>query len=275
MIFEHKVIRPFDFFGLTSDFWALNIDILIATWIAMALLLVLAIIGRKYLNQELSPLSVAYEKTISFFITMCKDSFPVFNYYYFAFITSLFFFTFSCCLVGVIPFVHEATADINTTFALGLTSFLYIQYQKIKVHGILGYLKEFTEPFFILAPIHVVGELSKIASMSFRLYGNVLGGGVILSMIISLFNDQRQYFFIFMALTLCIAMIAQVTGFAAKNPMLTKVANILLSILFLLTWIQIVLGIAEGLIQSFVLTMLTVTYLAMGTQHEEEHHDPA
>jgi F0F1-type ATP synthase membrane subunit a len=43
----------------------------------------------------------------------------------------------------------------------------------------------------------------------------------------------------------------------------------LLGVLFLLTYVQMFVGIFEGLIQSFVLTMLTTTYLALGVSHEE------
>ncbi len=270
-IFNYHAIKPFKNLGLTSDFWTVHIDILMATWIAMAIMLVLALIGRHYLTKESNPVVVGYEQIISMFLGLCKESFNPFNYYYFAFVTSIFFFTFFCCLVGIIPFVEEATRDMNTTLAIGLTSFLYVQYQKINVHGLWGYMKEFAEPFFPLVPIHIVGELSKIASMSFRLFGNILGGGVILTMVIELLNTYKIPFMGFMVVTLILLLVVSTVATSAKFPRLNKITHFCLNVLFIISWFQITLGIAEGLIQSFVITMLTLTYLAIGTQVDPSH----
>lgn len=272
-IFEYASIKPFQALGLTGDFWTVHIDILLATWIAMILLLIIIFIGRHYLNKELNPVGVGFESAVAIFIDFCKDSFHPFNYYYFAFIASLFFFTLFSCLVGQLPFVEEATKDINTTLAIGLTSFLYVQYQKIRVHGTWRYMKEFAEPFFLLIPIHIVGELSKIASMSFRLFGNILGGGVILMMIINLLDSYKIIFMSFMLVTLTLTFVTSKITSAQTFPRLNKISRILCNVLFLVSWLQIFLGIFEGMIQSFVITMLTTTFLAIGTQHDpaEEH----
>lgn len=270
-IFSYHTVRPFKYFGLTGDFWTVHSDILMATWVAMGCLLFFVILGRYYLNRDANIISAAYEKIILLFMDLCKDSFKPFNYNYFVFVASIFFFTAFCCFVGVLPFVEEATKDINTTFALALTSFFYIQYQKIRVHGVLGYLKEFTEPFFVLVPIHIIGELSKIASMSFRLFGNILGGGVILMMIIELLNAHKVPFLIVMGTIIFFYISVRNIPWTAQIPMLNKVATFSLNALFLIAWLQLFLGIFEGMIQSFVLTMLTLTYLAIGTQPDPSH----
>jgi len=271
-IFDYKVVKPFEFLGLTGSFWSVHSNIIIATWIAMAILFSLILLGRVYINREFNPINTAFEKAITFFINLCKDSFKSFNYYYFAFISSLFFFSFACCVVGQLPFIDEATRDLNTTFALGLTSFIYVQYQKIKVHGFLGFCKEFVEPFFILAPIHLVGELAKIASMSFRLFGNILGGGIISEMILDFVRQNKIPFFVYALSVGLIAYIINKTTIQQKYPLVSKLLNALTFVIFLLPWIQITLGIAEGFIQSFVLTMLTATYLSIGTQDDDTAH---
>jgi F-type H+-transporting ATPase subunit a len=273
-IFDHHTIQPFAIFGLTDRAWDINIDILIGTWVAMFLLFVVVMVGRYSLTKERSLIVIAYEKIITFFMDLVRDSMGSFTYYPFAFVVAIFCFTFFSCLVGVIPYIEESTRDINTTLALALTSFVYIQYQKIKAHGLLGFLKEFIEPSVVLLPMHIVGELSKIASMSFRLFGNVLGGSVILGMIINLVGDYRVYFLPFLySILLAVAVAAFLRRFKSVRT-ITPLLTIMLNMLFVLTWLQMVLGIAEGLIQSFVLTMLTLTYLAMGTAthtDEKEH----
>ena len=68
--------------------------------------------------------------------------------------------------------------------------------KKLKCMVCLGYLKEFVEPIFVLFPIHVVGELAKIASMSFRLFGNILGGGIIYMMIFELLRGYKGFYLV-------------------------------------------------------------------------------
>ena len=271
-IFEYEKIYPLQKLGLTGDFWIMHIDTLVYTWYAMLVLLIVALIGRFFLlKREHSTVALAYEKLIGFFMNLCTESFNSFNLNYFIFVTSLFFFTLFCCLIGLIPFLDESTKDLNTTFALGLTSFMYVQYQKIKVHGLMGYLSEFAQPFFLLAPINLVGELAKIASMSFRLFGNILGGSIIFTMLIQLVDIYKVYFLSYVAITLLLALLLEKVPFITRYSGVTKVVRATIFIMFLLTWAQMFFGIFHGLIQSFVITMLTVTYFAMGTVSEESH----
>jgi len=274
-IFDHETIQPFSYIGLKSSFWDLNIDILFATWLGMALLVALAFLGRYCLKNNFTRITLAYETIIGLLLKLCKDSFGRVEYNYFALISALFFFTAFGCIVGVIPYFHEATGDINTAFALGLTSFLYVQYQKIRVHHIRGYLAEFTEPFIALAPIHIIGELAKIASMSFRLFGNVLGDSVILGMIIALIEQAQKEFLIFFLCAVILLCISKTAYVRTKLPYVGTVAHGAMNILFIVSWTQLILCIVTGIVQSFVITMLTVTYLAMGTAPslESEHKE--
>jgi F-type H+-transporting ATPase subunit a len=277
-IFSYHTIKPFKCIGLDGAFWTLHLDILMASWIAMGVMFVLIFIGRHFIKREYNIVSAGFEQSIGGFMSFFIDTFSYFDYRYFAFIISLFMFTFFSSIIGILPYVEEATRDLNTTLAIGLTSFLYIQYQKIRVHGIGGYLKEFIEPIFILAPIHLVGELSKIASMSFRLFGNILGGGVILSMVVDLLGQYKEYYFIFMLVALLLSLTTHLLPIAKRSKILVNISSMLILIMFLITWLQIALGVVEALIQAFVVTMLTTTYLALGTEHteDEQHktHDP-
>ena len=274
-LFDEATIRPLAAWGFTHPFWSLHIEILMASWIGMLLILGLALLGRYFLDKEFNLVASAYEKIIDIFVDLSNDSFGSFRFNYFVFILAIFSFTFFSCLVGVIPFVEEATKDLNTTVAIALTSFFYVQYQKINLHGIKGFLKEFIEPFFVLAPLHVVGELSKITSMSLRLFGNILGGGIIVSLLFQLLGHYQNILApaIFIVVTLSILF-----RFVIPNQhhpalvIINRIINVVLNIFFLVAWVQIFLGIFEGLIQSFVLTMLTTTYLAMNLHHSSNEH---
>ncbi len=263
-IFEYHEVPAFRWLCLHGNFWTINLDTLIYTWIAMAMLFTCVLIGRHYtLKKNPTIFGMGIEETVGIFMNLVTESFGTFHYHYFIFIASLFFFTFFCCLVGIVPFLDEATKDLNTTLALALSSFCYVQWHKARVHGLKAYLLEFTQPFFLLTPINIVGELAKIVSMSFRLLGNILGGGVILAIILEIIGNYALWYLSGIALIACFALITK---------HLTSMSSKLTSLLFIITWIQLFFNVFEGAIQSFVLTMLTTTYLAIGTYTGQEEH---
>ena len=90
-----------------------------------------------------------------------------------------------CNLLGLIPGFLPPTDNINTTAACALTVFFYYHYLGIKKHG-WGYVKQFTGPFLPLAPlmfpIEVISHLARPLSLSLRLFGNITGDHLVLSM---------------------------------------------------------------------------------------------
>jgi F-type H+-transporting ATPase subunit a len=85
----------------------------------------------------------------------------------------------------LVPFFRAPNADLNMTIAMALLAFVTVQYSGIAAHGVGGYLKELTTPI-LLAPIHIISELSRIISLSARLFGNIFGGEVLVTVIYSL-----------------------------------------------------------------------------------------
>lgn len=85
-----------------------------------------------------------------------------------------------------IPLLRAATADLNTTFALALVSIFLVQFYGFLYLG-KGYLKKFfnfAHPvMFALGLLEIVSEFSKILSFSFRLFGNIFAGEVLLSIV--------------------------------------------------------------------------------------------
>lgn len=82
-------------------------------------------------------------------------------------------------LLGLRP----PTADLNTTMALALMTFVIIHFTGIKSKGIGGYLKGFLEPMPFLLPLNILGELATPISLSFRLFGNIVGGLIIMTLV--------------------------------------------------------------------------------------------
>lgn len=84
-----------------------------------------------------------------------------------------------------IPFLRSPNADLNMTLAMALITFVVVQISGVTANGLGGYLKHLLTPI-PLAPLHIVGELARIISLSFRLFGNIFGGEVLMTVIYSL-----------------------------------------------------------------------------------------
>ena len=95
-------------------------------------------------------------------------------------ICALFIFLLISNWLGIIPHLEEPTRDLNTPLSLGILGFVIAHYVGIKEKGFKVYIKSYFEPVFFLMPLNVIGELAKIVSISFRLFGNIMGGAIII-----------------------------------------------------------------------------------------------
>ncbi len=86
-------------------------------------------------------------------------------------------------LLGLVG-LTSPTSDYNVTLALAVMTIVLMVGAGIKSRGIGGYLYEaFLGDFPFLLPLNITGELAKPISLSFRLFGNILSGGIIMSLI--------------------------------------------------------------------------------------------
>lgn len=84
-----------------------------------------------------------------------------------------------------VPLFRAANADLNMTAAMALLSITVVQIAGVAVNGVKGYLKHLATPP-LLAPVHIIGELSHIVSLSARLFGNIFGGEVMITVMYAL-----------------------------------------------------------------------------------------
>jgi len=108
---------------------------------------------------------------------------------FFPFIASVFLFILLCNLLGLIPGFLSPTSNINTTLALALCTFVYTHYLGIKYHGV-KYIKHFLGPIPALAPlffiIELVGHFARVLSLTLRLFGNIMGEDIVLTILLLL-----------------------------------------------------------------------------------------
>ncbi len=138
----------------------------------------------------------------------------------------------------LVPFLRPPTADLNMTLAMALVTFVAVQVYGIRAHGVGGRIKHMADPPFLF-PIEVISELSRIISLSARLFGNVFAGEALLGVMYA------------------IAAKISFTVIAVAVP----VIFIFLELLF-------------GTIQALVFAMLTLIYIAVAAAHgHDEEHD--
>ena len=122
---------------------------------------------------------------------------------------AVFIYILVCNLIGVIPGLSPPTENINTNLACAIVVFLYYNYAGIRARGLRSYLKDMAGPIIWLAPlmfvIEVVSQLVRPLSLSIRLFGNMFGDYMVLSMFSQLVPVVVPV--VFMALTIFIAFI--------------------------------------------------------------------
>lgn len=157
-------------------------ETVVVTWIIMAVLILFSIAVTR--NFEKIP------KGVQNVVEMLVDSVNKFTVQtmgedkkgFAPYMGTLFLFLLIGNLIGLIG-LRPPTADVNTTFALSIITFALTQFNGIRIKGIGKYIKGFFEPFPLLLPLNILGELANPISLAFRLFGNIVGGIIIMSLV--------------------------------------------------------------------------------------------
>jgi len=172
----HQLIVPF--FGYDLTF---NVEAIVMTWIAIIFLLIFGMLAARKKSVIPGPLQVVGELIVGNLFQLTEDTLDKeLAKKYGPLICALFMFLAACNWLGIIPFLEEPTKDINTPLSLGLLGFFIAHYSGIRTKGLKTYLKHYLEPFFIMLPLNIVSELANVVSISFRLFGNIMGGAIII-----------------------------------------------------------------------------------------------
>ena len=158
-----------------------NIETIVMTWIVIGFLIVFAFLATRKISFLPNPFQVVGEMIVKAFYGLTRDALDEeMAKKYFPLICSLFMFLLLGNWIGVIPWLSEPTKDLNTPLGLGILGFIISHYAGIRTKGFKEYAKQYIEPMFFMAPLNIISELSRVVSISFRLYGNILGGAIII-----------------------------------------------------------------------------------------------
>lgn len=205
--------------------------IVMSLFVALFLMLFLGLSSRK-LRLVPSKLQSILELIIEAFESLLVEIIGEDGKKYLPVIATIGLFILSCNLLGLVPGFMSPTSKLNVTAGCALVVFVYYHWQGIKSKGLFKYLKHFTGPIPVLAPlllpIEIIGHFSRPVSLSIRLFGNI-------------FAEE-----------LLILVIASIIPFFLPLPFMA-------------------IAIFTSVIQAFVFVLLASIYIGGAVAHEEEH----
>lgn len=105
---------------------------------------------------------------------------------YIGFIGTLFLFIGVANICIIFPGYTPPTASLSTTTALALCVFIAVPFFGISKSGLKNYLKSYLQPTFIMLPFNLISEVSRTLALAVRLFGNVMSGGMIIAILLSI-----------------------------------------------------------------------------------------
>jgi len=177
---DAEILGRFDVAG--QEVWIT--ETVVTTWVIMAALIIFAIIVRvKLKNFKDRPdgfqnvVELGVESMYKLVCSCMTEKYDYFGKWFFG----VFCLILCSNLSGLLGF-RPPTADLATTAAVTVATFIMIHFMGIAT-GKLGYFKGYFEPLPFLLPLNIVSELATPISLSFRLFGNITGGMVIMSLV--------------------------------------------------------------------------------------------
>jgi F-type H+-transporting ATPase subunit a len=158
-------------------------DAVAYTWLIIIMLLLVSLIATKAIQAVPSGMQNFMEVVIGGIENMIVETMGEHGRPFFPLVATLAIFILVSNLIGLVPGFFPPTANINTTAACAIVVFVMTHVVGVKEHGV-GYIKHFMGPIIWLAPmiffIEVIGHLSRVISLTLRLFGNMNGHELVL-----------------------------------------------------------------------------------------------
>ena len=154
----------------------------VVTWGIMVILVVASILLTRNLKLIPGKKQLVLEMLVGLINNFCKNTIGSHWRAFAPWLGTVAIYIAVANLVGLIA-LAPPTKNINVTGALALTSVLLIYGAQFRYHGLKGGLKKFAEPMPLLLPINVMEIAIRPLSLCMRLFGNILGGFVVMELI--------------------------------------------------------------------------------------------
>ncbi len=273
---------------------------MLSSLVVTVLLCIAFVICGKDLQKRPGGRQVLVEKGVMMLRKLVAETMGAHNLHWVPFIGTIFLSCICGSYIGLTGFLRSTTADISCVGVWAIMVSVIIWYLNIRQNGFLGWLKGFTQPIAVMTPINVVSEIAQPLSMAFRQFGNVMGGGIITSIVYAALSlastavlnliadigwlvviiliavgaalliwNQKQkklvkLIFGILTLALGICGILHITGILPGIPLFSYGIPALLSCYF---------DLFSGFIQAFVFTLLTMVYIGGAAPGPEENQE--
>jgi F-type H+-transporting ATPase subunit a len=225
-------------FGLVID-----TDIVTSTVLAMAIFLFLGLrMVSKVTDGVPNKLQLFWEIIVGMVSELAESSMGPRGRRYVPVGVTLFLFILICNWIGFIPsalhpgssfeIIPAPTSDVNLPVAMALFVIVWVHIDSFRVRGFGGYFKHYSQPYVALTPINIIEEITKPITMTFRLFGNLFSGGLMIAVMTTL-------------LPIYVVPFGEIV------------------------WKLFDLGIL-GTIQAYIFMLLAMLYFGMATSHHEE-----
>ena len=173
-------------------------ETVIISWGIMVILIAASLVLCSRLKQIPSKPQVVLEMAVDFLNNFAKEQFGSFSKFIGPYIGSLFLFLLLSNIIGVLSpvelkifghsfippfFVRPPTRDINVTAAFAVISLLLVIVCGFIARGVGGWFKQLLHPLPFMLPFNIMEYGTRLISLALRLFGNILGAFVLMSMI--------------------------------------------------------------------------------------------
>ena len=197
--------------------YTFNEHTILMTWITMAIVILVAVLATRNLKEVPTGWQNAMIGEGGLFLV------PLF--------LTLFLYLMVANWLGLCPGMESPTNDLNTTLGMAIFMSFFVNHAVGLMKQGAGHLHHFIEPFAPFIIVNLIEELSRPASLAFRLFGNILAGEVLIIIILELVPGAINWL--------------------PSTP-----------------WVLFSLFV--GVIQAYIFTMLSITYIAPSVRHHGE-----
>jgi len=173
-------------------------ETVIISWVVMLILIVGSLILTKRLKIIPSGAQAILETGVDFLNNFTKSQFGSYAKYLGPYMGSLFLFLLVANIIPVLSpvevkafgfeftppfFIRPPTRDINVTAALAVISILLVIICGFSARGFRGWFKNLLNPLPMMLPFNIMEYGTRLISLALRLFGNILGGFILMSLI--------------------------------------------------------------------------------------------
>src|SRR5581483_2665616 len=230
-------------------------------WLVMLVLIALAVAVPRRPALVPRGLQNALEAVLEFILGLIDDVIGPEGRRFLPLIATLGLFIFASNLLGLVPGFTAPTDNVNTTGACALVVFFSYHWIGIRQQGLGAYFRHFAGPMPALAPlmvpIELISHLARPLSLTLRLFGNMLGGHILLSIVFFMTVGLSSW---------ALSGAAGVAGLLIGS--FGAVATVVFTVGFLFP-----LKLLVAFLQAFIFVMLSMLYIAgaLEADHGAEH----